>query len=235
MIWTSKEVLFYFYFLSYSGILYMMKTLVWDFNGTIVDDTELCLAIENEMLEARGMRSGYTVEEYRDMFCFPIKKYYRILGYDFKEESYEELSVEFNEKYDAGFPYLKLVPGCLELLEYAKKNGVHNVIVSATRQSTLEKECEILDISSYFETLVGIADDLASSKVESAVRWMKGAKVNPKDCIVIGDSIHDLETAQAIQAGDCFLVACGHQSYQVLKKSHDKVFHTLEEVEPYLR
>ena len=89
MIWTSKEVLFYFYFLSYSGILYMMKTLVWDFNGTIVDDTELCLAIENEMLEARGMRSGYTVEEYRDMFCFPVKKYYRILGYDFKEESYE--------------------------------------------------------------------------------------------------------------------------------------------------
>ena len=44
-----------------------MKTIVWDFNGTIVDDTQICLDIENEMLKKRNMRHDYTIDEYRDL------------------------------------------------------------------------------------------------------------------------------------------------------------------------
>ena len=31
-----------------------MKTLIWDYNGTILDDLDLCLKIENEMLLLSG-------------------------------------------------------------------------------------------------------------------------------------------------------------------------------------
>ena len=49
-----------------------MYTLIWDYNGTIVDDAELCLAIENKMLRERGMKYGYSMEEYRHMFFLPV-------------------------------------------------------------------------------------------------------------------------------------------------------------------
>ena len=50
----------------------MKRLIIWDFNGTIIDDTATCLSIENKMLKDRGMKYGYTVEDYRNLFCFPI-------------------------------------------------------------------------------------------------------------------------------------------------------------------
>lgn len=208
-----------------------MYTIIWDFNGTIVDDTQLCLDIENYMLEERGMKHGYTLEEYRNMFCFPVRAYYEKLGYDFSIESYEDLSVEFNHLYDESFPTLKLVPGCLELLQESKKRGFQNVIISATRHTTLVKELKILGIFEYFDTLVGIDDDLAGSKIESAKAWAHKHNINPIQCLFIGDSLHDLETASAIGVENCVLVACGHQSYEALSKGNTKVAHTLSEID----
>ena len=53
------------------------KLLIWDFNGTILDDMELCLAIENEMLLERGMPT-ISKEWYLGHFSFPIRAYYEM-------------------------------------------------------------------------------------------------------------------------------------------------------------
>ena len=207
-----------------------MKTVIWDFNGTIVDDTEACLEIENQMLKKRGMKGDYTLEEYRDLFCFPVIEYYKKIGYTFEKETYEEVSVEFNDAYNEAFPSFRIVPGALELMKKAKEKGYRNVILSATRQDMLELEVKILGVESYFDELIGIDDDLAFSKVEHAKEWMKKSNVNPKDCMYLGDTLHDLECAQALGIDNTILIACGHQSYQVLKKEWDNVLHTLYEV-----
>ncbi|MBR3202365.1 MAG: hypothetical protein IKF60_02130, partial [Solobacterium sp.] len=81
-----------------------MKTIIWDYNGTIIDDVHLCLEVETFMLKERGMFSNYSLEDYRDLFCFPVIDYYKKLGYTFEKESYEQISVEFNTLYDYGFP-----------------------------------------------------------------------------------------------------------------------------------
>ena len=69
-----------------------VKLVVWDFNGTIVNDVELCYEIETKMLQERHMQT-YTLEQYRDTFCFPVIEYYYKMGYTFEEESYEDISV----------------------------------------------------------------------------------------------------------------------------------------------
>ena len=50
------------------------KLLIWDFNGTILDDAELCYVIENELLLERGMKP-ITREWYLEHFSFPIRDY----------------------------------------------------------------------------------------------------------------------------------------------------------------
>ena len=60
-----------------------MTTYIWDYNGTIIDDTLISVEVENEMLEKRGLTAGYSIEQYRSMFTFTMEKYYRMIGYTF--------------------------------------------------------------------------------------------------------------------------------------------------------
>ena len=45
--------------------------IVWDWNGTLLDDRWLCIEAINFVLKSREMRLVST-KEYRDLFCFPV-------------------------------------------------------------------------------------------------------------------------------------------------------------------
>lgn len=209
----------------------MNKILIWDFNGTIIDDLEICLSIENQMLKERNMKYGYTVEDYRNLFCFPVKDYYKKLGYTFEEESYQTVSDEFNVRYDALFKNAKLTEGFLDKIHEAISKGYTNVIVSATEQNTLVDQVKSLGIEKYFDELIGIDNNMAFSKVEHAKKWMKEKDINHSLCTYIGDTLHDLETIKALNIEEYYLVSNGHQSYEVLEtEAKGHVIQTLKEV-----
>ena len=138
--------------------------------------------------------------------------------------------MEFNELYDTGFARCGLCEGVLETLQKLKELGYRNVIVSACRQDKLLAQTERLGIDGFFEERLGIDNDLAASKIEMARAWMKRAEINPEDCIFIGDTLHDKETADAIGVSRCILVAGGHQSYEVLSCGCDHVVRSLREI-----
>jgi phosphoglycolate phosphatase len=52
----------------------MNKYIFLDFNGTVLDDIELCINLLNEMLSEKEGKT-VTVEEYKKIFCFPIINY----------------------------------------------------------------------------------------------------------------------------------------------------------------
>lgn len=209
----------------------MKRLIIWDFNGTIIDDTATCLSIENKMLKDRGMKYSYTVEDYRNLFCFPIINYYKKLGYTFENESYQEISNEFHRDYAALFNDIPLMDGFLDKIHESMDKGYDNVIFSATEQNLLNKQVKDLGINQYFKALIGIDDNMAFSKIEHAKRWMEENNINPDECFYIGDTLHDLETVKALKIKEYALVACGHQSFEVLEKEdHDHVVPTLKEV-----
>ena len=57
--------------------------VIWDFNGTILDDVAAGIASVNKMLSDRGLPTIKDEEHYRKIFRFPIIEYYRALGFDF--------------------------------------------------------------------------------------------------------------------------------------------------------
>jgi phosphoglycolate phosphatase len=182
------------------------------------------------MLRERGMFAEYTMDDYRDLFCFPVKDYYLRLGYTFEDETYEQISVEFNELYDMGFNQCGLIDGVLDKLKESKEKGYRNVILSACEHQKLLAQTEQLGIADYFEERLGIDNIHAASKVEMAKEWMTKSDVKPEDCIFIGDTLHDMETALAIGVTNYILVACGHQSERILKENTDRVVSSMKEV-----
>ena len=51
------------------------KYIIWDWNGTLLNDVWLCIEIMNEMLENRNLPS-ITYDKYREIFDFPVQRYY---------------------------------------------------------------------------------------------------------------------------------------------------------------
>ena len=56
------------------------KHIIWDWNGTPLDDRWLCIEAIINTLTKRNMNT-ITDNEYVELFCFPVKDYYKKLGF----------------------------------------------------------------------------------------------------------------------------------------------------------
>lgn len=203
------------------------QIIIFDWNGTLIDDAPFTMEIENRMLAARGMKT-VTMEEYREMFCFPVIDYYVKLGYDFEKEPFEKLSNEFMDEYVAGFTDCPLTPFAEEVLKKFKADGKTLVIVSATKQDYLQEQVAQFGVDKYFDRLIGTDSIHASGKAERARQWITEAGINPKTAVMVGDSAHDGQAAQAMGV-DCVLVATGHESARRLRQTGLPVVQNLNE------
>ena len=70
------------------------KHIIWDWNGTLLDDAWLCVDIMDSMLKERSLGT-LTLDRYQRLFEFPVIDYYRKLGFDFTKESFEKTGTEF--------------------------------------------------------------------------------------------------------------------------------------------
>ena len=52
------------------------KHIIWDWNGTLINDAWLFVDVMNNILQKRDMHI-ITIKKYRDIFGFPIKNYYK--------------------------------------------------------------------------------------------------------------------------------------------------------------
>ena len=114
------------------------KIVLWDFNGTLLDDVAICVEILNRMLGSRGLPI-VTEKEYLEVFRFPISDYYQSVGFDFSRWPYEDLAVEFMDAYmPASLSRTRLRPGVTDALEAFAKAGIRQVMLSASHLDYLK-------------------------------------------------------------------------------------------------
>lgn len=194
----------------------MSKYIFLDFNGTIIDDVDLCLDLLNDILRKQNKES-VTKKRYKDIFTFPVKKYYELAGVDFTIESFESLADKFIAEYQPLSMKCGLFPKSVEAFQKLRNKGYHLVILSASEKNNLLEQCENYRITPYFDAILGIDNVHAASKVGIAIKYMEEQGIEGDDILFIGDTLHDLEVAKAMGA-KCMLVSCGHQSIRVLKQ-----------------
>jgi len=103
-------------------------------------------------------------------------------------------------------------------------------ILSAMEQQVLEKTVTDNDIHHFFEDLCGLSDNFAVSKVANGKSLINKRGLNPERTLMVGDTIHDYEVAQAIGC-KCVLIAKGHQSKERLLTTGAHVLDGLDEIE----
>ena len=104
------------------------KHIIWDWNGTLLNDTWLCVEGINNSLEKRSLDT-ITEKIYKKVFSFPVKDYYERLGFDFKKEPFEVAGDEFVEYYGKFFHKVKLHDQVDSVLESISNAGLSQSIL----------------------------------------------------------------------------------------------------------
>lgn len=190
------------------------SAILWDFNGTLFDDVDAGIASVNTLLAARGLPTIPDREYYREVFGFPVIGYYEKLGFDFKKESFDNVAVEWINEYNRNSASSGLCAGASELLEYFKRAGIRQYVISATEKTMLERQLGDIGISEYFDDVYGLGNIHAGSKALIAGAWRDLHRNDT--ALFIGDTTHDADVAEHIGA-DCVLCAAGHQSRAILE------------------
>ena len=190
--------------------------LIWDWNGTLIDDVDIAVHAMNALFAAYHLPPTDR-NEYRSLMEMPVRSYYEKV-FDLTAVSFEEtLSPLFNEIYDQEVARAPLAPGAVEALSAFRDAGCGQAVVSACEQTRLETLLRERGIDGYFSLISGAGDLLAGSKDERAAAAIRFFGVRGQNVVFLGDTRHDFEVAHAAGA-DCILIANGHEARELLER-----------------
>jgi len=201
--------------------------IIWDWNGTLLDDVALSIASVNVMLKKRNMPTLDSIDAYHNVFCFPVIDYYRRMGFNFDIEPFDKIAVEYIDLYYNDMGGAELFPEAIQILADCHRIGIRQIILSASESSRLLSQIEPFDIFHFFDDILGIDNIYATSKTELGRDYIN--RIKPEDALMIGDTIHDKQVADALGI-DCVIVACGHQSKRTLLSCGATVLDSLPDV-----
>ena len=207
-------------------------SIIWDWNGTIVDDAFVFIKIMNSFLNERGLPL-ISLKDYQRFFVFPVKNYYINLGFDFTKESFEALSHEFISEYKKAMFSPGLVNGVRSLISSLNKEKITQAIVSAQENNLLKKAVNYYKLNKSFVCIQGTDNYKAVGKIDIAQKVFNTHLKSSKKTILIGDTEHDAEVAMALCI-DCCLVSYGHSSKERLEKTGFPVVSSVSELQTML-
>ena len=202
--------------------------IIWDWNGTLLDDIALCVEVNSAIMIDHGL-PALTIERYQNLFGFPIEDYYERLGFDFEVTPFATLADRYVADYNDKARHAALHDGAVEALKAVKAQGKVQSILSAAQESHVHEMIEHFGLREHFHHICGIHHRYASSKIDRGHELIAEAGVPATETLLIGDTDHDHEVAEALGI-DVLLVAAGHQSFTRLKDRHHAVVERLDGV-----
>lgn len=209
-----------------------IKAIIWDWNGTLLNDVDICIASMNELLKNRNI-PPLTREKYLDIFTFPVKDYYEKAGFDFSIEEFEIPALQFIELYHENLPKANLHEEVIEILNLFKSCGLKQYVLSAMEHDSLIKSLKANNIYDYFEHINGIDNHYAHSKVDIGFELIDRIPFKKEDMIMVGDTLHDESVAKELGI-KCVLIANGHQSKARLYINGSLILESLKELKEIL-
>ena len=205
-----------------------MHTIIWDWNGTLLNDLDFCISTINKLLLKRNLPL-LSQNSYKEVFSFPVKDYYQAIGFNFEEEDFSIPAKEFIDLYDNGVVECNLHLPSIEILTHFKELGIRQFVLSAMKQNMLEKTLKQNQIFHFFEGVAGLTDHYAVSKIERGEELISEYLIEKENAWMIGDTIHDYEVAKQLQL-KCILIADGHQSEERLQSTNSIVIKELGQI-----
>ena len=90
-----------------------------------------------------------SIDTYKKHFTFPVKDYYKAIGFDFERIDFEKPAQEFISEYYSGITSVKLHKGCHDILNTFEQKGVKQHVLSAMEHNMLVESLSNFGIDYY--------------------------------------------------------------------------------------
>lgn len=204
--------------------MFKPQMIVFDWNGTLIDDVWLSVNAINQLLEKRR-KPLITIDHYKEIFDFPVKKYYTTLGLD-TENEWNSLANEFIASYLGDLEKIKLFQDVIETIGFLKMNGIETGIFSAMQHEGLNRHVKHLKIDHFFKFIQGTEDYYAEGKAHLGKKLLTDNGLKAENMLFVGDTVHDFEVSKEIGCKSV-LVSRGHNSPQRLDSTGACVINSL--------
>jgi phosphoglycolate phosphatase-like HAD superfamily hydrolase len=172
--------------------------LVWDWNGTLLDDLALVVAATNASLASVGGPS-VTADEHRRDFRRPVSAYYEsVLGRSLTPEEFATLDRAFHDAYRDGLTGIGLTADALDAM--AAWTGTQSLL-SMWFHHELVPLVTSHGLSPRLLRVDGLRDILGGGFKAPYLRaHLEALGLDGVGCVLIGDSVDDAHAAQDVGA-----------------------------------
>lgn len=207
-----------------------IDAVCWDWNGTLLDDTEVARAAMNTVLAERGLPVVPDPAAYRALFGFPVPAFYERLG--IVDADFRVAAGRYLELFAALVDQARLQAEAVATLSAITRLGVEQVLISATVPETLHRQMAPHAIDEHFVQILGITDAYVPSKAAVVATWLQSSGHDPRRVLMVGDTNHDEEIATELDVR-FVRFSLGHQQ----PPDHDRypVVHDLRDVIRHVR
>lgn len=209
------------------------KVILWDWNGTILNDSVICIDAMNKLLR-RYSYPSISRDTYETYFDFPVSEYYQNIGWNFEKHPFEKVGIEFMSFYQQDIVQAGLQKDVMETFKLFRQSGKQQFLISAMEHNLLLKLTGKYKLHEVFDAINGIENHYGNGKEHLFKMVMDKNNLKPSDILMIGDTLHDAEIAESLGI-DCLLFYSGHQSEKRLKSAGKPVFYSYGELNTSLR
>ncbi len=217
----------------------MVELVVFDWNGTILADTQALINAGNQVIQTYG---GISLPrgEYNKKFHFPTIDFFCEQGCDRKVlESSTTYSDLFHVVYETGAAKCRTRKGAREVLQWLKENFVDSVILSNHMERKIRKQLQRLKLVDYFLEVLANTDysttQSGNNKINRLDNYFQKTGQNPKYSWIVGDSPEDIEIGKRFNMRTA-AITNGYISTDRLKASNpDHVVGSLDRLIPLFK
>jgi len=214
--------------------------IVFDWNGTLLNDFETVHGLTNHMITGEG-HEPVTLELFQEHYEIPFTKLYNNLGLEPHQVQrlIDVQAINFNDLYEAASANVPLRDGAIDALAHAKTHNIASFILSNHIVEPIKLHLKRLGIEHFFDEVLAFASRATQfkdmSKGERLRRFRAEQGLSDHPTIIVGDSVEEIEIAHE-QKFISVAITGGCVSEKRLRAAKpDYVIHSLGELPAILR
>lgn len=203
--------------------------MVWDWNGTLLDDNDAVVAAVNTVCTAFG-RSPVDLAEWRSIYRRPLLECYRVLlRRDLSADDWSTIDRTYHDAYRRLLHTTRLSPGIPDELIRWRRSGGRQSLLSLWFHQELVPLVTERGLDHLFERVDGLRVDInGRGKTEHLTQHLTALRLDPADVLLVGDVLDDAAAAEAVGAASV-LVTTGVQTRAALESSGVPVVDSIAE------
>ena len=216
-------------------IHYMIKLVVFDWNGTVIADSKACFEADNQALKKMG---GKTVSfrEYRKTITIPSKDFYLMHGA--RKDMLHKFGEFFHPFYENRISKCRTRRGARELLKWLKSKNIDSVILSNHTLVGINSQLNRLHLTSYLTKVLANTDPNKSNKTGGKHEMLKNfikKRYQESEVIIIGDSPEEAEIARRFGLKSILITNGYYQTSRLRDSKPDFLITNLSQVKQIIK